>query len=383
MHHDGDTPRTTPPRIGVEEEFLVIDPATGTTTPRANAVITHAAHHLGPRVSGEITTLHVETRTNPTTSTTHLLHELLEARHTLAQAATAQGLHVIATGTPVQPGAVPPPVTQGPRQDRGNATFRGLHDELAICAVHVHVEMPDREHALLVGNHLRPHLPLLLALTANSPYWEGRDTGYASWRTMIWPRWPVAGPPPRFTSLTHYEHTVETLTTAGAVVDPATLFWDIRPSTTHPTIEIRVADTPVTAAESATLAALVRALATRASHAVHHGDHGPTTPTELLRVAYWRAARDGLDGHLLDLDTGQLRPAHHLLTDLVHELTPTLHAHGDHHLVTDTLRHLTATGTGATRQRAAAHHRGQLTDVTDYLATHLTTAPTTPSHHAN
>ncbi|WDZ83151.1 carboxylate-amine ligase [Micromonospora cathayae] len=369
---------TNPPRLGVEEEFLVIDPTTGTVTPQAPAIINRATGHLGPRISGEITPLHIETRTNPTTSTTQLLHELLDARHTLADAATAEGLHVIPTGTPIHPGAVPPPVTPGPRQDHGTATYRGLHDELAICAVHIHVELPDREHAVLVSNHLRPHLPLLIALTANSPHWEGRDTGYASWRTMTWNRWPIAGPPPRFTSLDHYHHTIDTLTTTGALVDPATLFWDIRPSPTHPTIEIRAADVPVTATESATLAALVRALVTTASHAVHHGDHGPTTPTEILRAAYWRAARDGLDGHLLDPHTHQLRPAHHLLHDLLHQLTPTLHAHDDHHLVTTTLRHLTTTGTGATRQRTAARRRGHLTDVTTYLATHLTA---THPHH--
>lgn len=375
MHPHGNI---TGPRVGVEEEFLVIDPTTGIVSPHATEVVAHASHHLGPRVSGEITTLHVETRTTPTTSTAHLLRQLLDARRALAHAAVSQGLHVIASGTPVQPGAVPPPVTQGPRQDRGTATYRGLHDELAICAAHVHVEMPDREHALLVGNHLRGHLPLLIALTANSPYWEGRDTGYASWRTMIWNRWPVAGAPPRFTSLAHYQQTVDVLTTAGALVDPATIFWDIRPSATHPTIEVRVADVPVTAAESATLAALVRALTARASHAVAHGDHGPHIPTELLRAAYWRAARDGLDGHLLDPRTGQLHSAHQLLDDLLRELTPTLRAHGDHHLVTRTVGHLTTTGTGAARQRAAARRRGHLTDVTDYLATHLTAGAEKP-----
>ncbi|WBB80807.1 glutamate--cysteine ligase [Micromonospora sp. WMMD882] len=365
-------PPTTAPRIGVEEEFLVIDPTTGTTTPHATTIINHATPHLGTRVSGEITTLHIETRTNPTTSTTQLLHELLDARTTIAHAATTNGLHVIPTGTPIQPGAVPPPITPGPRQDHGTATYRALHDELAICAAHIHVEIPDTEHALYVSNHLRPHLPLLIALTANSPHWEGRDTGYASWRTMTWTRWPNAGPPPHFTSLTHYHHTIHTLTTAGALVDPATLFWDIRPSPTHPTLEIRAADVPITATETATLAAIVRALTTHATHAIHHGDHGPDTPTETLRAAYWRAARDGLDGHLLDPHTHQLRPAHHILTDLIDHLTPTLHAHDDHHLVTTTIKHLTTTGTGATRQRHAARQHGNLTDVTTYLANHLT-----------
>ncbi|MCI4066633.1 glutamate--cysteine ligase [Micromonospora sp. R77] len=365
------------PRLGVEEEFLVVDAATRTVVPRAAAVVARAADRLGPRVSGEITELQVETRTSPVCSVKELVDQLVEARRVVARAAAADGLRVIASGTSVLPGAADPPVTRGPRQDRGTATFRGLHDELAICALHVHVEMPDRERALLVGNHLRAYLPLLVAMTANSPYWEGRDSGYASWRTMIWPRWPVAGPPPRFDSQEHYERVVAMLHEAGAVVDAGTLFWDIRPSVTHPTVEVRVADVPVTAPESALVAALVRAWAAHADEAVVGGDTGPDIPAELLRAAYWRAARDGLDGEVLDVTTGRLRPAREALADAVAEAMPRLRSYGDAELVDGWLRSLLAAGSGATRQRAAVARRGVLTDAVDFLAASVSDAEAT------
>ncbi|KXK59080.1 glutamate--cysteine ligase [Micromonospora rosaria] len=358
---------TPPPRFGVEEEFLVVDAVTRAPAPRAAEVVTAASALLGDRVSGEITTLQLETRTPPCGTLGEVAAQLTEARKIVADAARGAGLRVVATGTAPVPGVVPPPMTVGPRQTRGNETFRGLHDELALCALHVHVEMPDRHRALLVGNHLRPYLPVLLTLTANSPYWAGRDSGYASWRTTVWGRWPVAGPPPVFTSPEHYDQVVERLLAAGALVDRATIFWDVRPSERYPTLEVRVADSVATADEAALYAALVRALVVHLSAAVDRGEPAPEVPADLLRVAYWRAARDGLDGAGVDPHSGALRPAADLVGDLVRTLHPILRAHGDHDLVVGWLDRLLAGGTGARRQRAAAR-RGGLTDVVDYLA---------------
>lgn len=355
------------PRFGVEEEFLVIDPDTRHAVPRAAAVLHRAGERLGTRVAGEITKLQVETRTDPCDTTADLHGQLVAARAVLADAAEREGLRVIASGTPVLGRMVPPPITEGPRQDRGTATFRGLHDEVDICALHVHVELPDRDRAVLVSNHLRPHLPVLIALAANSPYWSGRDTGYASWRTVIWHRWPVAGPPPYFDSAAHYDRLVATLHDAGALVDPGTIFWDIRLSVRYPTLEVRVADVPITAAEAAALAALVRALVSVSGAAVDRGAPGPTVAPELLRLAYWRAARDGLDGHGVDVHTGALVPAPELAGRLVDVARPALVARGDLDLVTGWLARLRCDGDGAARQRRAAARRGRLTDVVDDL----------------
>jgi glutamate---cysteine ligase / carboxylate-amine ligase len=362
-------------RLGVEEEFLVVDPVTRQAVPGAAAVVSRAGERLGARVAGEITKLQVETRTRPCVTTVDLQAQLVDARAVLADAAEAEGLRVMASGTPVLGRVVPPPITEGPRQDRGTATFRGLHDELGICAVHVHVELPDRDRAVLVGNHLRPHLPVLIALTANSPYWDERDSGYASWRTITWQRWPVAGPPPHFESAEQYDRLVATLLEAGALVDTGTIFWDIRLSAHQPTLEVRVADVPITAAESASLAALVRALVIAVGSAVDRGDPGPALRPELMRLAYWRAARDGLDGYGIDVHTGRLVPARELAGRLLDLARPVLSGLGDLARVTGWLDRLAGDGDGAARQRRIAARRGRLADVVDHLVAQTAPRP--------
>jgi carboxylate-amine ligase len=359
---------TAPPRFGVEEEFFVVDAQTGAPAPRAAEVVDSAKAVLGPRVSGEITTLQLETRTDPCLTLAELGEQLSGARKVAADSAMALGLRLIASGTSVIASAVPPPMTTGPRQDQGTAAFRGLHDELAVCALHVHVEMPGRELALAVSNQLRPYLPVLLTLTANSPFWDNRDSGYASWRTMTWPRWPVAGPPPVFDSPSHYDQVVETALAAGALVDRGTIFWDVRPSDRHPTLEIRVADTAATATDAACYAAVVRALVVHLSTLVSEGHGTPRPGAELLRLAYWRAARDGLAGHGVDVLTGQLTPAAELAQRLVEEISPVLQAYGEHEAVREWLAGLLASGTGADRQRQAARDCGELPGVVTYLA---------------
>jgi glutamate---cysteine ligase / carboxylate-amine ligase len=355
------------PSFGVEEEFLVVDPVTRAVVPRAATVVEAARPALGERVSGEITKFQIETRTEPCPDAATLLGQLVHARDRLSAAAVGAGLRVIASGTPVLGDVVPQPITEGPRQERGTATFRGLHDELSICAMHVHVELRERDRAVLVSNHLRQHLPTLIALAANSPYWPERDTGYASWRTITWSRWPVAGPPPYFDSAAHYDDLVAVLLAAGGLVDEGTIFWDIRPSRRFPTIEVRAADVPMTAQDSALLAVLVRALAMNAAGLVDRGDPGPVIPAELLRLAYWRAARDGLDGHGVDVRTGELVPARELARRLLESVAPVLADHGELELATGWLRDLLGRGEGASRQRRAAARRGRLTDVVDHL----------------
>jgi carboxylate-amine ligase len=359
-------------RFGVEEEFLVVDPVTRAVVPQAEAVLQHASPKLGGRVGGEITKLQLETRTDPCETVEQLHAQLVEARQVLDDSAVSAGLRIVASGSPVVGDVIPPPMTEGPRQSRGTATFRGLHDDLAICALHVHVEMPDRERALMLSNHLRPYLPTLISLSANSPYWAERDTGYASWRSMTWHRWPVAGAPPFFHSGAHYEELVGLLLEAEALVDVGTIFWDIRPSATQPTLEVRAADVPITAAESALIAALVRALVASLLPAVDSGDPGPQVTGELLRLAYWRAARDGMAGHGVDVHTGRTVPAAQLAQGMLDRVRPILAAQGDADRVTGWLDTLIERGDGATRQRRAAGVKGRLTDVVDHLILHTT-----------
>lgn len=356
-----------PPLMGVEEEYLVVDPVTRAVVPRAAEVLESASARLGDRASTEITRFQVEAKTPPQSSGEDLVRELRAMREAQAAAAAEHGMALIASGTPPLGDYVPPPISELARYDLGIANYRSLHDEQSICAAHVHVHLPDRDEAVLVGNHVRAWLPVLLALTANSPIWGGRDTGYSSWRILTWGKWPVAGPPPYLSSYQEYERVVDALAETGALVDPATVFWDVRPSPRLPTLEVRVADVPATTEETALLALVVRGLVTVSLERVRRDDPGPQIGAELLRAAYWRAARDGLHGQAVDPATGRLRPARDVVDTLVEHITPALDAGGDLAAVTRALRRLYAVGDGASRQRAALERRNSATDVVDGL----------------
>ncbi|MQA94301.1 MAG: YbdK family carboxylate-amine ligase [Streptosporangiales bacterium] len=353
--------------IGIEEEFLVVDPVSREVVSRADAVVARAAGVLGPCVSAEVTRFQVEVMTPPSTSLAELGGHVSHIRGAAGEAARAEGVGVVASGSPVLGAVVPVPVTDKPRYRDSARRFRALLDEQCICGVHIHVDVPDRERAVLVSNHLRPWLPVLLAMAANSPYWCGRDTGYASWRTLTWSRWPVSGPPPYFESVAHYDALVATLLDNGALMDVGTIYWDVRPSAHLPTIELRVADVPADPEVTLLIAALARALVATALGDVERGESAWPIPGELLRSAYWRAARDGLSGSGVDPASGRLLPATDLVLRLLHRCRAALDAGGDLTFAMAAVDRLLRDGDGASRQRAAYARRGRLTDVVDVL----------------
>jgi glutamate---cysteine ligase / carboxylate-amine ligase len=353
--------------VGVEEEYLVVDPVSRAVRPEADSVIAHAAKELGDGVSAEITRFQIEARTDPHTQLAGLGAQIRSMRAAVAEAAALQGLRVVSSGSPVLGAVIPPPLTEGPRYARSFETFRALDDEQSVCACHVHVGLADRSRALAVSNHLRPWLPVLVALGANSPYWAGRDTGYASWRTVTWARWPVAGPPPFFQSVTHFEELVGQFSISGSITDRSGLYWDVRPSEHVPTLEVRVADAAMTVEDTLLLTAVTRALVDTALRAVEIGEPAPNPSPEALRAAYWRAARDGLGGQGFDLRTGRLVPAAVLADGLLVHVSAALERHGDLGLVRAGWAQLRAHGTGADRQRAAYRRRARLHDVVDCL----------------
>ncbi len=242
--------------------------------------------------------------------------------------------------------------------------------EQGICGCHVHVEVPDREAAVRVSNRLRPWLPLLLGLTANSAVYRNTDTGYASWRSILWQRWPSAGPPPHFDSADEYDAVVRMLLDAGAMRDDGMVYWDVRPSANFPTIEVRVADVPATVAETVLLASLTRACVMTALDAERRGDSLAPLSPHALQAAYWKSARDGLEGQAIDL-TGShaLAPAVELLNGLVDHLRPALEAVGDYDMVRTEIARIAENGNGAMRQRRAWRRRHNVGDVLAEAAT--------------
>ncbi|BCI55121.1 putative glutamate--cysteine ligase 2-3 [Mycolicibacterium litorale] len=355
------------PTVGVEEEFLLVDPDSGAPIARSREVA-QRADELGVDLQLELTSCQVETATEVSSSMADVREQLIRLRSTAARAAADSGARLLAV-------AVPPtvphefPVTDSPRYHRIADRFGMLAREQGICGAHVHVAVPTREAAIRVSNRLRPWLPVLLALTANSAIYRNADSGYASWRRMLWARWPSAGPPPHFDSVDEYDAMVRMLLQSGAMLDEGQVYWDVRPSANFPTIEVRVADVPATVADTVLFAALVRATVMTVLDDERNGAGVPRISAHALDAAYWRSARDGLDGTAIDLAESHAPvPARDLLAGLVDRVSPALAAVGDLDLVREGLTRLDEDGNGAMRQRAAWQRRGEVADVVDAVA---------------
>lgn len=358
---------TDTPTFGVEEEFLLVEPDTGDPVALNRATAERAAKR-GVELQLELTSCQVETTSSVATTRTELREELSRLRRIAAESAQDAGARMLALGLPpTLPRTFP--ITDTPRYREIGEKFGMIAHEQGICGCHVHVAVQSREVAIQVSNRLRPWLPSLLALTANSAIYRNADTGYASWRSVLWARWPSAGPPPYFESVDDYDATVAMMQDAGAMLDDGMVYWDARPSANFPTIEVRVADVPATVAETVLLATLVRATVMTALDDERLGQPTPPVTAHALRAAYWKAARDGLDGDGVDLaDTHAAIPAARLLDALIERVSPALETAGDLEFVRREVTRIVATGNGATRQRRAYQRRRDVADVVEAAA---------------
>jgi carboxylate-amine ligase len=353
---------TGAPTVGVEEEYLVVDAVTHRPVPAGAAAVTDLSD---VDFQCEFSPAQAEFVSPVCAGLDDVRRQLSRGRRTLAGAAHRHGAVLVATGSPPLGRPGPPPVTGEPRYRRMVDAYGAVTDDQGMCGCHVHVGVPDVEHAVLAGNHLRPWLPALLLLGANSPYFNGRDTGHASWRTNVWGRWPVAGVPPHFRSADEYETLVARLVAAEVLLDAGMVYWFVRPSRHVPTVEVRVADVPMTVDETVLQVALTRALVITAFEARRPV---PVVPDALLRAACARAALAGPDARCLDPFTG--RPAHGwaLVDALVAYVRPALAALGDLDMVTACVAGPRPHGCGAARQRRALREHGSLHAVVTAVA---------------
>jgi len=225
----------------------------------------------------------------------------------------------------------------------------------------------DPTVALAVLNRVRPWLAPLLALSASSPFWQGADTGYASYRSELWGRWPLAGPPGFFASPAAYAGLVQALVATGSIDDESTLYWDVRLPVKTPTVEMRVADVCTTVDEAVLIAGLTRALAQTCAAEAQRDAAFPAARPELLRMAHWRAARYGLEGELIDVAAERAVPAHDLVRTLLAFVRPALEEQGDWEEIAARTQQTLQGGTGAARQRAAYRRAGRWDDVVDLV----------------
>jgi carboxylate-amine ligase len=348
--------------VGVEEEFLLVDPHTGAAVPAVDLVMEQVPAELRGQVEREFQTSQIEIGSPPGLELSSIRHSLGVLRRSLSEAAERAGVRLLAIGTGPVAGPVPP-VVDKPRFDRMIERFRLLVPGPGNNGMHVHVGVPDPETGVQVLNHVRPWLPILHAVTVNSPFSGGEDTGYASWRTIEWERWPSVAPTPYLESHEHYERLIRQLIASGVMLDEGMLYWYARLSAKYPTVELRIGDVCPSVDDAVLVAALVRALVATAMAEIAAGRPPIRTDHHLLVAAHWRAAHDGLEGDAVDVTDGELRPAWQLLDRLVERLGPELERHGDLAEVTDLLGGLRRHGTGAARQRTVFERTGNLVDV--------------------
>ena len=246
---------------------------------------------MGDRVQPELYRSMVEMNTAVCSTLAEVREAVRQGRRSLVEAAGQQGLRIAAAGTHPFSHWRDQRVTDKPRYHNLAEDYQQVFREQVVFGCHVHVGIDDREAAIQTMNRARPWLPVLAALTVNSPYWLGGDTGYASYRTEIWNRWPTAGMPQSFASRAEYDRLVETLEATGSVREPTKLYWDVRPSAKQETLEFRVADVCMDVDEAVMVAGLTRALAFTCHQAALAGEPDPVPRPELLRAAKWRAAR--------------------------------------------------------------------------------------------
>lgn len=347
-----------PPTMGVEEEFLLVDPRTGRACPRADVVLARHHHHGalrdGATVQRELRLTQIEAATGICRTAGELRDQLTAGRRVLAGAAAAEDCALLATGTPIGPARSSPPAAGPGRYADIDAAYGALVADYEACGCHVHVGVADRDTAVAVVNHLGRWLPTLLALSANSPFDHGRDTGYHSWRMVLQSRFPGSGVAPHVRGYEEYRRAVDALVACGALVDPDQTFWLARPSGRFPTVEFRVADTALTVDHAVLQALLSRALVQRALAELDRGREATPLSPQVAAAAVWTAARHGLTDRLVDPAGETRRPAWSLIGELVTHVRPALEETGDLDEVTALLAALRADGTGSERQCAAA-----------------------------
>ena len=357
-----DVPRFT---VGVEEEYLLIQPDSGALHDDPDPAFFAECETLGEGCVGhEFLRSQVEVGTRVCEDPAGIRRELSRLRALVHGVATRQGLAIMAASTHPFARAVDQKHTDKARYFALAEEMQAAARRMLICGMHVHVGVGDDDTRIDLMNQLAYFLPHLLALSASSPFWEGEDTGFRSFRTSVVSGLPRSGLPARFASWGEYRRHVDMLIRNGLIEDTSKIWWDIRPSWRYPTLEVRVMDCCTSLDDAVCIAALVQSLM-RALWRLREGNRQWRSHAELLvQENRWRAMRYGVEAGLLDLARGELVTCQRLVDELLEFVWEDAITFG----CEDEIRHartILARGTSAMRQRAlyrAARDQGQTHD---------------------
>lgn len=362
------TPTPGPLRtFGVEEELLLVDADSLVPAPAGPEAVRRHAERAAPgpgsghHVTTELQQEQIEVAGPPVRGLAEQLEAVRRGRELADAAARRVGARAVALAAPVAPQRPHP--APDPRYAWLREHYGLVAREQLTCGLHVHVGVTGAAEGVAVLDRVRVWLPALLALSANSPLWYGRDTGFASFRYQTWARWPTSGPRDVLGSAAAYEEHCAALLRSGVARDRGMLYFDARLSARYPTVEVRIADVCLDAGHTAVLAALVRALVETAARQARSGVPAPDVDTGVLRAWSWQASASGTEGPLVSPVTGAPAPAAEVVGELLAHVGPVLEDQGELAAVEDGTAAVLRGGTGARHQRAAWAVRADPADV--------------------
>jgi carboxylate-amine ligase len=335
--------------IGIEEEVMLLDPVTWMPSSRSDGVLAAVDEELASHIAAETHGSAVELATSPHATVASAAAQLAGLRDALARGLERLGLVAAVSGTHPLARWEHTEVSPGARYQFLYASLRELARREPTFALHVHVAVPDAEAAVRALNGVRAKLPVLLALAANSPFWQGRDSGLASARTPIFQAFPRTGPPRHFADYRDYATAIDVLLRCDAFPEPTFLWWDARLQPKLGTLEVRVMDAQTRVADTAALAALVQALV---RHEALEGGDEPPMPPEVLEENRFLAVRDGMTAMFIDHERERQVRVLDVLGDLVRACRPHAEALAAERELAAV--HSLAHRPGALRQRALA-----------------------------
>jgi glutamate---cysteine ligase / carboxylate-amine ligase len=353
--------------VGIEEEFQIVDPETRDLRSSVSEVIASGREILQDQLKQEMFQAMIEVGTEICDNVDEARSEVVRLRRAVGQIVEGLGSKLVAGGTHPFANWLRMDVTEDDRYISLTEQLQEIARSIAVFGLHVHVGVDDRDQAIELMNEVRYFLPHILALSVNSPFWEGRDTGIKSYRSVIWGRMPRSGIPDTFTSWDDYRSFVDTLINTNSIDEPKKIWWDIRPHPKFNTLEFRVCDMPTRVEETIALAALFQAVVAKLTWLRSHNLGFRVYQRALLAENRWRAMRFGIDGKLIDFGKGVEVAMRDLAEELLEFVDDIVDDLGSRRAL-DTVHTILKEGTGADRQLDVYHRTGDLKAVVDYLA---------------
>lgn len=353
--------------LGIEEEYQVIDPETRELISHDQKIVTEAEKILGEQVKAEMHQAVVEVGTNICQDITDARQQIKHLRKSISNIANDLGYSIAAAGTHPFSEWEKQLITPNPRYDEIINELQDTARSNLIFGLHVHVGIADKNLANHISNAMRYFLPHLYALSTNSPFWEGRNTGFKSFRSKVFDKFPRTGIPGVFDNYAQYENYVNLLVKTNCIDNPKKIWWDIRIHPVFPTLEVRICDVPMTYEETLSIAALIQALVAKLYKLKTQNLNFITYHRALINENKWRAGRYGLDGKMIDFGKEIEVDTRILMEELLDFIDDVVDELGSRKEV-ENVRNMMKNGTGADRQLAVYKETKDLTKVVDYIA---------------